>query len=601
MRKIKYKKLIIQDFLSIGKDSITIDFQHGLNLITGINIDNPERKNAVGKSSIIEAFYYAVFGTTIRNINKEFISNNVTKGKGNIELYFDVQTDTGTNSYKIVRQVKPTKCELYKLGDTEEDISKDSIANTNKYICDLIGSNSVMCKSCDILSLSDNVPFMAKKPEDKRKFIEDIFALEIFGKMLKDLKEYIKENKAELSISSTKCQEITNSINTLKTQFHSQKKQIEEKEENLKKRKLEIEENISRVKDEMKALVFVENFDLEKELEKYQKALENVDCKISDCNISISHDTMNIKGRESQIKELNSIDFGSKCSKCRQDIPHNSDHVKDELEACEQLLKSHNESLELSKIELDKNKKLKEKIKNKISELENSIFQNKFNRQKNDTLYDSLKHYEKSLETLNEDLNETNVGLQNFEDLITETEERFNTESENLKELTLKQDDYESCKFILGEEGIKSFIIKRLLGMLNTSIQKYINTLGMSMKCKFDEYFDEQMTDDRGSKLCYWSFSGGERKTIDIACSWAFKDIKRKISGISSNVEFLDEILDSAFDERGLDLLIEVIKERIDKDKLSSYAISHRKETMKHIDGETVNLEKENKITRRVL
>jgi Fe-S cluster assembly ATPase SufC len=121
--------------------------------------------------------------------------------------------------------------------------------------------------------------------------------------------------------------------------------------------------------------------------------------------------------------------------------------------------------------------------------------------------------------------------------------------------------------------------------MLNTSIQKYINTLGMSMKCKFDEYFDEQMTDDRGSKLCYWSFSGGERKTIDIACSWAFKDIKRKISGISSNVEFLDEILDSAFDERGLDLLIEVIKERIDKDKLSSYAISHRKETMKHIDG----------------
>ena len=92
----------------------------------------------------------------------------------------------------------------------------------------------------------------------------------------------------------------------------------------------------------------------------------------------------------------------------------------------------------------------------------------------------------------------------------------------------------------------------------------------------------------------------GERKTIDLACAWAFKDIKKKISGTSSNVEFLDEILDSAFDERGLDLLIEVIKDRIEKDKLSCYAISHRKETIKHIDGETVNLEKENKITRRV-
>jgi len=87
---------------------------------------------------------------------------------------------------------------------------------------------------------------------------------------------------------------------------------------------------------------------------------------------------------------------------------------------------------------------------------------------------------------------------------------------------------------------------------------------------------------------------------VDLACAWAFKDIKRKISGISSNVEFCDEIFDSAFDERGLDLLIDVLKTRIDKYNMSIYAISHRKETMKHIDGEIVSLEKENGVTRRV-
>jgi DNA repair exonuclease SbcCD ATPase subunit len=106
MKKITYKKLTIQNFLSIGNDTITIDFQNGLNLITGSNIDNPERKNAVGKSAIVDAYYYALFGTNIRKINKEFVQNNVTKGKGNIELFFDVQTDTGTSSYKIVRQIK---------------------------------------------------------------------------------------------------------------------------------------------------------------------------------------------------------------------------------------------------------------------------------------------------------------------------------------------------------------------------------------------------------------------------------------------------------------------------------------------------------------
>lgn len=600
MRKITYKTLKVQNFLSIGNDTITIDFQNGLNLITGSNIDNPERKNAVGKSAIVDAYYYALFGTNIRKINKEFVQNNVTKGKGNIELLFDVQTDTGTSSYKIVRQIKPAKCELFKLGVKEEDISKDSIANTNKYICELIGSNPVISKSCDILSLSDNTPFMAKLPEEKRKFIEDIFVLEIFGKMMKDLKELIKENNKELSISSTKCQEITNSLNTLNGQYETQKKQNEEREENLKTRKKEIEENISKVKAEMEALVFVENFNLEKELEKYEQALENLDTKISDCNISISHENMNVKAQQLQINSLNSIEFGSKCSKCHQDIPSNSDHIKDELEGCEKMLKFHSDALESYKLDLEKNKKLKEKVKTKISELESSIFKNNFNRQKHDTLYVSLAHYEKSLKDLNDDLSDTNTGLQNFEEVIKETEERLNIESENLKEITQKSEDYEVCKFILGEEGVKSFIIKRLLDMLNASIQKYINALGMTMKCKFDEYFDEQMSDDKGSKLCYWSFSGGERKTIDIACAWAFKDIKRKISGISSNVEFLDELLDSAFDSTGYDKLVEVIKDRVDVSSLSCYVISHRSETLKHITGEIVNLEKENKITRRV-
>ena len=134
MRKIKFKKLVIQDFLSIGKDSLTIDFQSGLNLITGTNIDNPERRNGTGKSAIIEGFYYALFGTTIRDIKKEFVINNVTKGKGRIELIFDVATDTGTNTYKVIRQLKPSTVELYQCGDEETDIAKDSIANTNKFI-----------------------------------------------------------------------------------------------------------------------------------------------------------------------------------------------------------------------------------------------------------------------------------------------------------------------------------------------------------------------------------------------------------------------------------------------------------------------------------
>lgn len=89
--------------------------------------------------------------------------------------------------------------------------------------------------------------------------------------------------------------------------------------------------------------------------------------------------------------------------------------------------------------------------------------------------------------------------------------------------------------------------------------------------------------------------------TIDIACAWAFKDIKRKISGVSNNVEFLDEFMDKSLDVVGLERLIEVLKERISKNNMSVYTISHRVETLKHIDSETVMLEKENGVTRRII
>jgi DNA repair exonuclease SbcCD ATPase subunit len=122
----------------------------------------------------------------------------------------------------------------------------------------------------------------------------------------------------------------------------------------------------------------------------------------------------------------------------------------------------------------------------------------------------------------------------------------------------------------------------------------------MSIRCKFDEYFDEQLSNDKGKEISYWNLSGGERMTVDLACAWAFKDLKRKVSGVESNLEWADEIFDGKMDERGYDLLIELVKKRIEKYNLSFYVISHRKEIMKHVDAGVIELAKEGGITRRV-
>ena len=286
-----------------------------------------------------------------------------------------------------------------------------------------------------------------------------------------------------------------------------------------------------------------------------------------------------------------------KCDKCLQDIPHT--HVE-HLEKMKEQYQSELDGIvkEIDELKEQKSQFLsnKEKVQAKVAEFQDQINEAKVTKQKLEGLETSLKQYKESLDNLK--LEE--LPKPAFEENIIKTKERQEKESESFQSLKQKSDDYEICKFVLGEEGVRSFVVKRLLSMMNASIQQYINDLGMSIRCKFDEYFDEQLSNDKGKEISYWNLSGGERRTVDLACAWAFKDLKRKISGVSSNVEWIDEVFDAAFDERGFDLLVELVKTRIEKNDLAVYAISHRKEILKQITGSVIELEKEGGITRRV-
>ena len=302
MKRVIYKTLRAKNILSIGNDEIVVDFTKGLNLITGRNLDNPERVNGIGKSALIEAFFIALFGKTIRDIKKDFIGNKKTKGKGNVELDFDVIDERGSKSYTIKRQIKPSKAELWCNGI---DITNDSIGNVDKFVCDLVGSNPVLCRSCDILSLSDNVPFMAKKPEDKRKFINDIFSLEVFGLMMKDLKALISSNKTEMSVSSTKIDEIQNTLDTLNKQQEDFQKKVQERELVLKQKREEIQEKIDETTEKIAKISIMDVSAIQLEQEKYHEAWRKLDGKIGHVNDSISSkETL----RKLKVKEIEQIE-----------------------------------------------------------------------------------------------------------------------------------------------------------------------------------------------------------------------------------------------------------------------------------------------------
>ena len=181
MKFIEFKKLYIKNFLSIGDEFVEVDFKKGLNIITGSNKDKEDRRNGVGKSAIADAIYFAVFGTTLRDIKKDFISNNLINDGAVVKLCFSVIDETSLKEIEIERTLSPSKVYLSVDG---EDKTLDSISNTNSYIEHLLSTNQEIFKNCIILTINNTIPFMGMKKQDKRKFIESIFNLEVFSKML---------------------------------------------------------------------------------------------------------------------------------------------------------------------------------------------------------------------------------------------------------------------------------------------------------------------------------------------------------------------------------------------------------------------------------
>ena len=215
MKKINFNKISVKNFLSFGEEPVELEFKKGLHIITGINRDKSDRQNAIGKSALLESLYFSIFGTTIRELKKDLIPNTYTSGACEVVLDFDVVTETNKDYFKIVRTLNPSKLYLYKNGT---DITRDSIKNTEEYLHTLINASPSIFQNCVIMTLNDNVPFMAKSKVDKRKFIEGIFNLDVFSRMLSTVRDNYTKVKRDYEIELTKMEDSERTLNSLNVQ-----------------------------------------------------------------------------------------------------------------------------------------------------------------------------------------------------------------------------------------------------------------------------------------------------------------------------------------------------------------------------------------------
>ena len=155
-------------------------------------------------------------------------------------------------------------------------------------------------------------------------------------------------------------------------------------------------------------------------------------------------------------------------------------------------------------------------------------------------------------------------------------------------------------KYIVSEEGVKSYVVKKILQLLNNKLAYYLKKMEANCVCVFDEYFEEQIFDEKGQLCSYFNFSGAERKNIDLACLFAFMDIRRLQGDVTYNFNIYDELLDSSLDEQGIYIILNILKERVEKYNEMCYIITHRKESILHARGEIIMLQKQKGITTRV-
>jgi DNA repair exonuclease SbcCD ATPase subunit len=594
VRLVNFKSLTIKNFLSVGETPVTINFQPGVNVITGTNYDKEDSKNGVGKSTIADALYFALFGTTIRELSKDLIVNSFTKKKCEVVLDIDIENGNGLSQYRITRTINPTKCHMTKNG---EDITRSTMAKTNEYIQKLVLSNGKIFQNSVIMTINNTVPFMAQSKIDKRKFIESILSLEIFSEMLSKAREEHNTLKKDYEVLFTKVEGIEKGYKFNKEQletFEENKKlkieALEKRTEENKAKTDDLKKDIKELPDDVQERLNIKIEQCNEELKEIQNLYKAAYQNLADVKSKINH-------AENQLKETEKV--GAICTTCKRaysddDIKHKESNKKE----LNNKLKDLNKELATAQKTLDKvntNQVKKEKEIKDVQDKKN-VVRDVLNNNKNVEVKIGLinENIQEILKDIDEVKKQTNNVLEN---VVKELEEKLKAGKQELEKLDKDCAVLECVKFVVSEEGVKSYIVKKILAVLNGRMAYYLDKLHANCLCQFDEFFDEQITDEKGELKSYFNFSGGERKRIDLACLFSFLDIRRMQGDVHFSTIFYDELLDSSLDDKGVELVLDVLRERAQKHNENCYIITHRGTTITEKIDNTVFLEKRNNFT----
>jgi DNA repair exonuclease SbcCD ATPase subunit len=560
---IIFKTLSWRNFLSTGNYKTVLDLRrHNNTLVSG--------DNGAGKSTMLDALTFALFGKSFRGINIPQLLNSINNKDCEVEITFSI----GKNEYRVFRSLKPKKFEIYKNNelldqsakakDYQKILEEQILKMTYKSFCQVV-----------ILGSSNYVPFMQLSASDRRLVVENLLDIDIFSVMNGLVKSKVQLNKDQ--------------IKDIEYKIILTKNKAEEKEKLIKSLEKKSNESIEKYK---------------KSISKLESSIDSIQKEVDELFLSIpdkDETSTNLIQSESEITQLNkklkniqkSVKFyedNDSCPTCKQDIQQ---HHKESVHAEKEQERSDiNKEIEYQNVCIESLERRLTIINSVLSDIQEKEKQISGKQSEISALLQYVSKMEQSVTSV---LSET-TEVQEVKGELTKLATVGKDFVEQRKELIEDRHYYNIASLLLKDSGIKSKIIKHYLPIMNRLINKYL--LDMDFFCQFnlDENFNETIKSRHRDEFTYHSFSEGERLRIDLSLLLAWREVARLKNSVNCNLLILDEVFDSSLDGVGTEEFLKLLTQF--GDRANIFVISHKSDSMTDKFQNHIVFEKKNNFSR---